>query len=1048
MSGKYSKETLRKMKALCEQIKTQTARLYDLPEVRGHFEAQKNNNELTQTQRNGAENLLWHLNNAHDITTRADNIITDIDELLNDTDYTLAKEEHIENYLAELVDLQTEMQDAARAYFITENHDQTPIYDDPAWPVFNIAHELSDTTKNLRTIQESNNLFAYKEIDKELQKEYKIISAFSCDGTTLENVAEDLAHYEKEYSNDLKEFEILKNSQDDWERKYTDAQLKIRQLPDKISQLKEQSDKLEKDISNAKEDLKTLSRDEERYITAGKNLQTVRKDLDSLNAEVNRLQDENIRTHRDAEFYQQSKNALLNRAGSNSEYINSYISDKERELKWQKIQALSKELQEVLKADAIAQTIVFAKVEQKGKKFLGINFKERISGIPESYMRQLENGIEEPARKERIRKGREIAAQMMELAPDKARLQEILVKLPSLDEKDYFDNMDRSLNVEVNSAHEALVNNPAYKRTMKLQEDAKQLNELLEKMDQQISDKEKDKEKNKVNNPQNQQDNKADEMEVLNDAYVAEMRDQISKAAINANKEMASNPVNINEIDKLVSDHINATERLSAEDERLENKKIEQSDVEKRASDLAKEMADIRKKVVKKYSMTYKMIKDGEDNQPVGEEGKLSEQVLDKMADYNNEKEEKLFDDLRKEINSRIASDTESVDKVIPKQIANYELQLIKAKTEAKDYSFSNYVEELSTHRLNAEYDALKVKKLKMLKTHLEEARKLHNKKAEYINNAADAFDKEKAKVFDQIKYLTETLNLNKKPGHSNSPEFQAIEAQLKVFYDPEKHTKGIDNMTPEQLKQNLVHLKAVTEHYKSEKLDQKLHWIPSGQRKYRLSVSDNIISFTDQHFKIIDAMKLDAQTLETLNSAKEHPVTIYNDIKEFAAEASIQKKNLDNQISGFSKIVNEVNRDIKCDLGNQYDMSEDAKKEAIKSAIISREIRKKMWDFDPTKQELGAHILMLQDTKQQATTMIEHELGSGQLDSFMKKALQDTKDKRELQAGTIERRRDKRILKKTEFASLKNYDIEAQDKLDKNIQKQLEKGAKLNVIV
>lgn len=296
-------------------------------------------------------------------------------------------------------------------------------------------------------------------------------------------------------------------------------------------------------------------------------------------------------------------------------------------------------------------------------------------------------------------------------------------------------------------------------------------------------------------------------------------------------------------------------------------------------------------------------------------------------------------------------------------------------------------------------------------------------------------------------------LNLNKKPGHQNSPEFQAIENALKVFYDPEKKTNNITNMSPEDIRQNLNSLKSATDHYKEEKLDQSFHWLPSGQRQYRLMLSDNLANFAVEQKKLMDTIRLDSKTIEMLSNTQQELPKKYDNITDFVEEARKQKAKYEKEISGFSKIVQDVKNHIEhSDIGNQYNMDDQQKTNEIKDAIIFREVRKKLWDYDPGQQELGAHILNLNNIKNQTRTKVENELNlpenQGTLTKFVKKAIDESKNNPEMKTSKIAYRWDSKSVKKNEFGHIHDYELAAKNQLDKNIKNQLQMGAKINQIV
>ncbi len=139
-------------------------------------------------------------------------------------------------------------------------------------------------------------------------------------------------------------------------------------------------------------------------------------------------------------------------------------------------------------------------------------------------------------------------------------------------------------------------------------------------------------------------------------------------------------------------------------------------------------------------------------------------------------------------------------------------------------------------------------------------------------------------------------------------------------------------------------------------------------------------------------------------------------------------------------------------DIGTQYNMNDESKEEAIKEAIVYREVRKKAWDYDPAQKELGAHILELKTLKDHVKEKVEADIQlpetATSLKGLVKKAIEESKTKYELKTSKVTYRWDSNNIKKKEFSNIRDYEKQATDVLDKNIQKHLEKNARLNQIV
>lgn len=415
MSGKYSNQTLTKINEYCNQLQQQYSRLVQLPDLTEHLNNQKNNAALDDLQKQGAENILAHLNGKNDILLYLQNITTNIDELLKDSDPASMYENAMESNLNSLLQLLSDMQDAAYDYFVVDDHDKTPKFEDPSWPYFSVINDIYTTGKNIQSVQDSDALLAAESVDEALKKEYKAVAAFSCDGTNLSNVDQLLNDWEKKLAEEQRTLNQLKNSQDEWEKAFKDAELQTRQIPDQIKQLIDRKDSLLITIEKDENDLETLRRLKNSFLNNDKLLNDKRSEVDKLNNEININQNEVDRVRQEAATYDQTKATLLNRAGSNKRLVKDYFDDREKELKWIQIKELSKSLQNELRVDSIAQTIVLSQIEKKAKSILGMKYQERIAGLPEKHLKQLEENAL-PETKNKIENSRKIVAQMMELA--------------------------------------------------------------------------------------------------------------------------------------------------------------------------------------------------------------------------------------------------------------------------------------------------------------------------------------------------------------------------------------------------------------------------------------------------------------------------------------------------------------------------------------------------------------------------------------------------------------------------------------------------------
>jgi hypothetical protein len=1050
MSGKYSSNTLRNIRVTCEELKHQFQRINSIEGLSEHFNAQQNNNNLSLDQKSAANQILQDLNTKKGRINYCISVIEESSRnLLDQNDAPGSDERKLESALNELTALLDEMQEHANSFFITNNHDNTPKFDNPTWDYFSVLHDVNGKVKSLNSVTNNNSLYIALETDNQLKGEFDHIAALTCDGSKAEDVEKDLAKYEKKLNESDKKLDEIKNARDEWKKNYYDAVDQVNSIPSQIKQYIDESDELKDQIELNTRRLTNLTSTHNTYTKNKERLDLSRKELIDLTKKVDDLTAENnqLRKNADDKLYNESKDALLKQAGNtNKQDVRKYIEDRERQLNWEKIRALSDKLYENLNNHTLGQTIVFSQVAQKAKSIFGITIQQEVKGLSAKHLQQLEEGLPTQELKNKVANARIISNQMLELAPDKARLQKLLTKLASEDEKVFFDNLYKGIEEEIKAAKNAADKNPAYVASKKLldeEQEAKEQLKIIENQLENVQEKEKD---STLNETDKDLQEKLNLEAKLHKEELNKLKDKLTKNAEEASAKVSNHPVNVNEIDKLLSEHIHSKEALVESDEKLAMSKAEKERTQEIISDLEKEQAKIRNEVIEEYSATYRKVKENENDKAAGKGQKLSDNIKEQLANAKGQPEDQIFVDLKKQLETKIASDKDNREKVIEGNITKLNHDLNVQKKRIEEYSFKNYKKALIEAHMNNEKNKREVQHYKSLKGNLKNAMEIHNRKVKHLNAAMEAFNNEKAKILEQIKYYTTIMNLNKKTDHQNSPAFQAIENALKAFYDPEKNEDRIQNMTPEEIKQNLNNLKTVTEQYKTVKLDQKMHWFPSGQRQYRLKLADNLISFANERNGNMANMKLTSANLEIVKNASQEGLKEYTELSEFAKMADIKKQDYMNNITGFKKLVDDVKEKLdKPDIGSKNLFTDEDKTDMIKNAIIHREIKKKLYNYDSSNSSIGSHTIDLQNIKNQVTNQVNADLNSVNkniLKTIVNDAIMSSDYKEELKVSNIAYSYDADVVMKNKYSHVQNYEIVKENVKDMSKQNVISRGS------
>ena len=999
---KYAKKTLEEIRKVLGQVEelgrqATSKTVYDRV-------AEQEQNGPTQDHKNAARSLRIDISNMMGVASRAKTLSAAIQKIIDGTDpYPEQTLREMEDFIGKVQNKGKSLAEDVQEYFIWNNHDHTPAYSDPAWPIYNVATQFHELGKNLGSLQQANGIHGYRETEARLKEEMKYLSAMSCDGLKLEEVSEKLGKAQKGLSDAQDTLNYLKSpaGMQEWKEKYANAILRVRQIPEQIKKYEDQLDNMDEEIEDQRSALKSVKDAHQEYLETRDELEQTRAQLNTASVEVNRMQDQNTREHRDAERYERDKKAYAGRAGSGAGLFESYLNARDRDLRWSKIRELADQLKKAVENDDIAQTILFARVEKKAKSFLGVEYQERRAGTPLWYLKQLEQQIRQaPARDQRLNEGRAIADQMLELAPDKAKMQELLVRIAGEPEQEYFQKLMEGIDEQIRTAQQEMADNAAYQQTQKQKRELEQVKGSLEKNQEELK----------------RTDLSVDEREVREKNVV-----ELTEEVVRLSKEFAANAINTDEVDRLIGDHITSAEKLAKSDGKLYDKKEQQEYLEEKAQRLGQKLGDLRKKTVEKYSATYEIVKKGEGN---AAGNNASDQVLGQLAGDNAEKEDAVFDQVEKELQSKLDANVENRNNVIPKTLNDLRKELDQQKQNLKDYSFEAYKNALTDAHVDVEERRREVSRLSAIDRHLSTAKNLHNERAGHINSALGALDHERQQILQGIEDFKKNFDKNKKTNHGNSDEYKAIKNVLDRFTE-----ESVKTMTPEQLKQNLSDLKDAASQYKTKKNGQWFHWRPSAQRRFRLSQADNIERFADAHTTTIDGMGLDAETTQALKDAAEGKYTEIQDGKAFAQEADRIKGNYrDGAVDSFSSLVWEVKNSYQADLKPEWgEMSEKGKREVIRDALVSNEVEQKLWDFDPAKENLDKHNLDLKQIKTQAAANVENDNKA-----LIDQAVADSRNKN-LTGGNISWRKQKQEAGRV-YRGITGYDQQVQNVIDRNL--------------
>ena len=983
---KYSKKTLEEMKRIIDRVARVSQQISGSVEIQNHLDARGRNNSLTPEQRKAATDLKDQMGKFAKLGLNAQRTSENIQKLLDgNVQNTRQLDDQIYDFIEAMKNNAGQFLPAIDQYFLWDDHDKTPGFSDPAWPLYNLTKEFDDACKNLETLQLADGIHKNKELNEQFDEEMTYLSAMSCDGIDLAEMPVLLQNAKNEADEAKNRLETLKSEEEkrNWQQEYTNATQRISQIPNEIKNLEDRRKVLDNTLKDAERDLQDVKKKHKEYDDTRKEIEEAERRADSLAKDIEAYQKEldslTKKTAASAEFYNQQMSAYEKRGGARAlDFLKPYVEDRTRALKWQKVQELAGELSQIISEDSTKLKLFAAEIAK---------YSRRLSEgkLPENGQQRRDMPDQETqARLDRIGG---IVAQMMRIAPDKSLLDDLLVpKEPVNDAGQYVDNLTSNLQVLIEGSEKNITDNVLFQNTQKKKEEISKT----------VQEYEQNARKQQNGNFLNKKEKKA----------IEKTNKNLSKEIIKQNKDIAVDAVNTDELDAVIRFQIDYLAEQAAADAKMDVLKEKQKDSLKHAENLGKKLNSIRSETELSY-LTYQLGK--KDEAPQGQD--------------------KYFENLENTISRSAEQDRNRRDNEIPQEIERLKTSLQEQKAKAHDYDLGAYKTELVRIQAISERKDREYQKLLAISKHLKTARDLYNTRVDEMAKASSSLTKEKQRILDGIDAFLRDFDKNKKADHENSDEYKAIKTALEEF-----KKDNAQEITPAKFKDMLSTLKQRTTAYKEKKNKQWFHWRPTGQRKFRLDQADNIERFCDEHTALIDSMGLDEKTLaeikhfddtqpgrlspEEMNTVMQERKTLYED-----------------KISTFHTIVLETKNIKDRTLNGEAKVTDEARKNFVIDALVNNEVEKKLYQYDPEKVSLGKHVLDIKQFRSEARANIEKK-GSKIISTMMELS----KDNPTWKAGDIAFVREQVDALK-QYDNFKSYDQNLREVV-KNGDDQMNRGA------
>ncbi len=972
---KYTKETLEELKKTIDRVARISQEISGSVALRNHLEVRSRNNSLTDEQRQAAVDLRDKIDLFTNLGLTAQSVSSNIQKLIDGNAPNPDElEDQIDRYIDTLRNDAGQVTAATDKYFIWDDHDKTPEFSDPAWPMYKLSREFDDAGKDLEVLQVANGIHKYKEIDKRFEEEMTFISAMSCDDIDLTQVPDRLPTAKMEEDEAKNRFEVLKSAEEkeNWKKNHEDANRRISQIPGDIRNQEEQQRAADNAVKDAERDLRDVQRAHWEYDDTQREIEEAGQNADRLSEEINRYQQELSpladKTDKANSTYRKSMEAYAYRAGGHAiDFFWPYVDSREKELKWGKVKELAGELGKILWEDTMVLDEFLSRVEKKTSRLSGMEFQEN---RPRGKAELSEEN------KKRLDKIGEITAQMMKIAPDKNLLADLLIRKDlKVGAGEYLEILDKGLDQLIDANKQRIDDNVLFQNTQKKNEEIQKKKEKFEKnaenlLKDNFGSKKEKKAKQKINKG-------------------------LAKEIVEQNKDIVIDAVNTNELDFLIQDHINTEAELAAGEAKLDELQEKREDSLKHADKLKNKLSEMKSEHETKY-FAYLL------NRQVGQDN--------------------FFGDLENAISSAAEQDRNRRDVEIPQEIERLRNEVNVQKDKADKYSLDSYKKAVIDAQIDFEKKSREHAKLTAINKHLNTAKDLYSEKAYELRRASESLTREREAIINGIDTFLRDFDKNKKTGHGNSDEYKAIKTALEEF-----KKDNIQEVTPERLKEMLGVLKQSATAYKVKKNKQMFHWRPSGQRKFRLNQADNIERFCDEHAGIIDSMRLNDDTLRDIREFETNPPADNINAGQFREKAQQMKEQYDNKISTFKNIVLGVKNAGAQRFDGNEEMTDEARKNIVIDALVSNEVEKKLWNTDPEKESLGRHVLELQQVKNTARENIEKN-GT----EFVGKVIEDSKTRPEISGADIARRKEQQEIGR-KFRGFTSYDQNLQEAVYNN---------------
>ncbi|MCR5178248.1 MAG: hypothetical protein K6C95_04605 [Lachnospiraceae bacterium] len=949
---KYTKKTLEELKKTIDRVAHISQAVSGSVALRNHLDAQARKNGLTDDQHQAAEGLGEKIALFTTMGLTAQTMSSNIQKLIDGSAQNPDElEDQLDRYIDQLQLNSVQITAATDKYFIWDNHDRTPEFNDPAWPMYNMARELDDAGKELEVLRTANGIQKYKDIDRQLEEEMTLLSAMSCDGIDLTQVPVMLQNAKAEADEAKNRLEAQKSAgeRQNWKKNLDDANRRISQIPGEIQHLEDQKRSLDNTIAAAGRDLQDLKAVRREYNDIRREIETAGQDVNKFNEDINGMQQElsalTEKTNKSEASYQRIMEAYANRSGSAIDFFWPYVESKEKELRWTQVKELAGQLKDILWQDTLVKDEFLSSIEKNSRR---LSDGEPLKNGPKKGELSEEN-------RQRLDRINGLVSQMMKIAPDKALLDDLLVrKDPGIEVGDYLDNLDKGLDELIGASKQDISDNVLYKNTQKKNDEiSKRLEELDKNAEKQLKDNFASKKEKKARQKINK---------------------NLAKEIVKQNKDIVLDAVNTNELDDLIMSHVVTLTEQAAGDANLDVLQEKRKDSLERVNTLNKKLTDMRSENETKY-LPYLL---GRQNQELGEH-------------------DTFFDNMENAISQAAVQDRNRRDNEITQDIDRLKNELEQQRENVNKYSPDSYKKVLVDAQTDFEKKSREYAKLSTINKHLNVAKELFNEKTEEMKRASESRTKETETIMNGIDAFLRDFDKNKKADHENSDEYKAIKTALEAFKNGEAQEK-----TPEKLKELLGTLKEKTSAYKVKKNKQWFHWKPTGQRKFRLNQADNIERFCDEHTALIDSMGLDEATRQEIRDFDANRPANNMNAGQFSAVAQEMKEQYDNKISTFKSILLESkNINARKFEGNEQ-MTDEDRKNIVIDALVNNEVEKELYNFGPENGSFGRHLLDIQhlrDTTRENITKNNTE--------FINKAVQDSKDNPELSGADISKRKE-----------------------------------------